>query len=67
MSLLLSIAIPLTVLYGLFLVWYGGNGQPLSKTEIERFMRDLNANARNEKDRTVADEAHLLLAGDDGK
>jgi len=67
MTLLLSIAIPLTVLYGLFLVWYGGNGQPLSKTEIERFMRELNANARNEKDRTVAGDAHLLLAGDDGK
>ena len=67
MTLLLSIAIPLAVLYGLFLVWYGGNGQPLSQTEIEHFMRELNAYVRSEKDSAVAAEVRLLLADDDGK
>ena len=61
MTLLLSIAIPLAVLYGLFLVWYGGNGQPLSQTEIERFMREINAYVRSEKDSAVA--VVLALSG----
>lgn len=67
MTLWLTIAVSLVVCYSLFWAWYGGNGQPLSQTEIEYFTRELHANARHEKDRTVVDEAHLLLAGDDGK
>jgi hypothetical protein len=67
MTLWLAIAISLVVCYSLFLAWYGGNSQPLSQTEIAYFMRELHANARHEKDHAVADEAQLLLAGDDGK
>lgn len=58
MTLLLSIVIPLAVFYGLFLAWYGGNGQPLSEIEIERFMRELNASVRSEKDSAVAVVLH---------
>ena len=67
MTLLLSIAVPLAVIYGLFLAWYGGSGQPLSLTEIEHFVGELNVNARSEKDGAVAAEVRLLLANDDGQ
>ena len=67
MTLLLSIAIPLAVIYYLFLAWYGGNGKPLSPAEIEHFLAELNAHARSERDSAAIAEVRLLLANDDGK
>lgn len=67
MTLLLSIAIPLAVIYYLFLAWYGGNGKPLSPAEIEHFLAELNAHARSERDSAAVAEVRLLLANDDGK
>ncbi len=67
MTLLLSIAIPLAVIYGLFLAWYGGSGQPLSLAEIEHFVAELHAHARSERDSAAVAEVRLLLANDDGK
>jgi len=67
MTLLLSIAIPLAVIYGLFLAWYGGSGRPLSPAEIEHFLAELNAHAGSERDSAAVAEVRLLLANDDGK
>jgi len=67
MTLLLSIAVPLAVIYGLFLAWYGGSGRPLSPAEIEHFLAELNAHARSERDSAAVAEVRLLMANDDGK
>jgi hypothetical protein len=67
MTLLLSIAVPLAVIYCLFLAWYGGRGKPLSPAEIEHFLAELNAHARSERDSAAVAEVRLLLANDDGK
>jgi len=64
MTLALAIAIPLLAVYGLFLVWYGGRGQPLSPAEIDRFMQELGALSTDE---AVLQELQTLIAGDDGK
>ena len=60
----LAIAIPLLAVYGLFLVWYGGRGQPLSPAEIDQFMKELGAHTTDE---AVLQELQTLIAGDDGK
>lgn len=64
MTLALAIAIPLLAVYGLFLVWYGGRGQPLSPAEIDQFMKELGAHTTDE---AVLQELQTLIAGDDGK
>ena len=64
MTLALAIAIPLLAVYGLFLVWYGGSGQPLSPAEIDQFMKELGALTTDE---AVLQELQTLIAGDDGK
>ena len=64
MTLALAIAIPLLAVYGLFLVWYWGRGQPLSPAEIDQFMKELGAHTTDE---AVLQELQTLIAGDDGK
>ena len=64
MALLLSIAIPMTALYLLFLAWYGGNGKPLSAQEIERFMAEI---AERNTAQDMVNEIQTLIAKDDGK
>jgi len=64
MTLALAVAIPLLAVYGLFLVWYGGRGQPLSPAEIDQFMKELGALTTDE---AVLQELQTLIAGDDGK
>ena len=64
MTLALAIAIPLLAVYGLFLVWYGGSGQPLSPAEIDQFIKELGALTTDE---AVLQELQTLIAGDDGK
>ena len=60
----LAIAIPLLAVYGLFLVWYWGRGQPLSPAEIDQFMKELGAHTTDE---AMLQELQTLIAGDDGK
>lgn len=62
MTLLLSIVIPLAVIYGVFLAWYGGSGRPLSLAEIEHDVAELNAKARSERDSAATAKVRLLLA-----
>ena len=67
MATLLGIALPLVALYVLFLVWYGGNGKPLTQAEIDRFMQELGARAEGPEGRALLDAVRTLVAGDDGK
>ena len=64
MTLALGLAIPLTALYVLFLIWYGGNGRPMRPDEIEHFMRELGSRTQDE---AVIQELRELIASDDGK
>lgn len=54
----------LLALFGLFLLWYGGNGQPMRPDEVERFMRELES---HQPDEGVLQEIRTLMASDDGK
>jgi len=64
MTLALGIAIPLFATYGLFLLWYGGNGKPMRAAEIDDFMRELGSLTLDE---AVLQELRSLIASDDGK
>lgn len=59
-----AIAILLLAMYGLFLLWYGGNGKPMTQNEIDHFMTELRALTQ---DPVVLQELRVLIAGDDGK
>ena len=41
MDLILSLSVPLLLLYGLFHYWYGGNGQPMSHDEAESLLQQI--------------------------
>lgn len=53
--------------FGLFLLWYGGRGRPLSNTEVEAFMAELKARVRGPLDAALVEEVRTLAAGDDGR
>ena len=67
MTLFLTIAIPLLVLYLVFLVWYGGNGKPLRPDEIQAFFDTLDRMNLSQSEMEIIPEIQLLLAKDDGK
>ena len=67
MALLAGIAVVVAALYILFVLWYGGNGKPLTRAEIDEFLRQAGANARTEHDRAALDEVAALIAKDDGR
>jgi hypothetical protein len=67
MTPLLAIAIPLAALYFVFLVWYGGNGKPLSQAEVDRFLRAFESLGRGPEREAALDAVRALVAGDDGK
>ncbi len=64
MTLALGIAMALVAVYGLFLLWYGGNGRPMRPAEIDHFMKELGALTL---DGAVLQELRSLVASDDGK
>jgi len=59
--------IALIALYLLFLAWYGGNGRPLRREEIEAFERDMQAFPDHSEFRDNLAAVRNLGAGDDGK
>ena len=61
------ITVALLALYGLFLFWYGGRGQPLSADETARYLGELAACCRTEQDREVLVQVQELVATDDGR
>ena len=64
MTLALVIAVPLLAVYGLFLLWYGGHGKPMTQSEIDHFMKEVGALVQDD---AVLQELRSLVASDDGK
>ncbi|HOS87742.1 MAG TPA: hypothetical protein PLT46_11505 [Burkholderiaceae bacterium] len=64
MTLALAIAVPLLAVYGLFLLWYGGHGKPMTQSEIDHFMKEVGALVQDD---AVLQELRSLVASDDGK
>jgi hypothetical protein len=67
MSQTLIIAMALSALYLLFLIWYGGSGKPLSEAELVQFERELGRLGTDVHGHSAAELVRLLAANDDGK
>jgi hypothetical protein len=63
----MTIALPLAALYIAFLVWYGGNGKPMTTDEINAGLRELLATDTTDHAKSAVDDLRQLLANDDGK
>ena len=63
----LTIALPLLFLYLAFWWWWGGNGQPMSKDEIEGGLQRLQATDTSDHGREAVQQVRELLSSDDGK
>jgi len=64
---LLAIGIPLLAIYLAFWFWYGGNGRPMSRDEIEAGLRELAATDSSGHTEEAIGQVRELLATDDGK
>ena len=67
MTSTLLIATALALLYGLFLLWYGGRGTPLSETEIAHFERELSQLTQGREGPSAQELVRSLAASDDGQ
>ncbi len=67
MNSTLLIATILTLLYGLFLLWYGGRGNPLSEAEIVQFETELSRLMHGREGQTAQELVRALAARDDGR
>ncbi len=63
----LTIALPLLAFYIVFIVWWGGNGKPMSQEDKEAALLALQATDTSEHGVTAVNEVRELLASDDGK
>lgn len=63
----MTIALPLATLYAGFLIWYGGNGKPMTADEISAGLWDLQASDMSEHATAAVEDVRQLLASDDGK
>lgn len=61
------IALPLAALYIAFLIWYGGNGGPMTADEVSTGLRELQATDTSEDATAAVENVRQLLASDDGK
>jgi hypothetical protein len=64
---MLGVALPWVLLFVVFTVWYGGNGKPMHKDELEGMLRELEASDSSDHTGTAMDEVRELMASDDGK
>ena len=64
---LITIGLPLAALYIVFLIWYGGNGKPMTADEINAGLRELLATDNSEHGKAAVEDVRQLLASDDGK
>jgi hypothetical protein len=67
MTPLIGIALALAATYLLFLAWYGGNGKPMTRAEVERFDSEFAALCAAPDRQDELDAIRALVAGDDGK
>lgn len=63
----ISIALPLLALYIACVVWWGGNGKPMTPDEKEAALHALQATDTSEHGVQAVNEVRELLASDDGK
>ena len=63
----LVIFLPLGAIYLAFWLWYGGNGKPMSKEDIEEGLRTLQATDKSEHAHSAVQQVRELLSNDDGK
>jgi hypothetical protein len=63
----ITIVLPLAALYIAFLVWWGGNGKPMTQDEKDAAIRTLQATNDSDHNRAAVQEVRELLASDDGK
>lgn len=63
----ITIALPLLAIYVAFVVWYGGNGKPMTQEENDAALRALAATDTSEHTQAAINEVRELLANDDGK
>jgi len=63
----MTIALPLAALYITFLIWYGGNGNPMTTDEINAGLQELLDTYTSEHAKAAVDDLRQLLANDDGK
>lgn len=67
MSLMSSIFLVLLALYAAFWFWYGGNGTPISKEELEAGLNELAASDTSGHAQDAITQIRELMAMDDGK
>jgi hypothetical protein len=65
--LLLSVFLPLALVYLAFWLWYGGNGQRMSPEEIEAALHQLRSTDPGHDNAAEVEDVRQLLASDDGK
>ncbi len=62
-----AIFVPLALLYLVFWLWYGGNGQPMSPQEIEEALHKLRSTDPTYDNSEEIEDVRQLLMSDDGK
>ncbi len=62
-----TIFVPLALLYLVFWLWYGGNGQPMSPQEIEEALHKLRSTDPTYDNSEEIEDVRQLLMSDDGK
>ncbi len=63
----LVVSAALLALYGLFFLWYGGKGKPLTPAEIVGFVQQMQAQVQGPNQQTDIDDIRTLLSRDDGQ
>jgi hypothetical protein len=67
MSHWVSILLPLLAIYIVFVIWYGGNGKPMTQDDKDAALQKLQATDTSEHGQAAVHEVRELLANDDGK
>lgn len=67
MSNMLMIGLAACGLYGLFHLWYGGRGKPLTAAEVEHYMQILDGLTADKEGRHLLDSLRALALADDGE
>jgi len=67
MSTSVAISLALTALYLIFLFWYGGRGAPLTQSEIDQALGQLEGGSTHMADPASLDQLRTVLSHDDGR
>jgi hypothetical protein len=67
MSTSLLIGLALAALYLVFLFWYGGRGAPLTQTEIDQALGQLEGGSTHTADPASLEQLRTVLSHDDGR